>query len=82
MGPVPVISVGQSRRNADAGASPAELRPAFIVHNLLLSFGSLWLLALLVEQIAPIIYHHGFFYSICDKGAWTRPIVTLYIVNY
>lgn len=53
-----------------------------MAHNALLSLASLWLLALFVEQVVPIYRRHGFFYSICDKEAWTPELVTLYMVNY
>ena len=34
------------------------------------------------EQIIPMIYHHGLFYTICDIKAWTQPLITLYYLNY
>jgi len=65
-----------------ADRKPMKLRPLFMLHNILLSTGSLWLLALMLEQVVPIIYRHGFFYSICHVDAWTPQMVTLYMVNY
>lgn len=65
-----------------ADRKPMQLRPLFMLHNLLLSAGSLWLLALMVEQVAPIVFNHGFFYAICHVNAWTPELVTLYMINY
>ncbi|CAH7683720.1 ELO family [Phakopsora pachyrhizi] len=65
-----------------ADRKPMQLRPMFMLHNLLLSLGSLWLLVLMVEQVAPIVINHGFFYAICHVNAWTPQLVTLYMVNY
>lgn len=64
------------------GCTASELKPLFMLHNLLLSGGSLWLLGLMVEQVAPIIAEHGFFYAICHVNAWTPELVTLYMINY
>jgi hypothetical protein len=52
------------------------------VHNLALSLGSLALLLLFVEQLAPILARHGLFYAICDAGAWTQRLELLYYINY
>ncbi|EGG08951.1 uncharacterized protein MELLADRAFT_42723 [Melampsora larici-populina 98AG31] len=65
-----------------ADRKPMQLRPLFMLHNLLLSAGSLWLLALMIEQVAPIVSNHGFFYAICHVNAWTPELVTLYMINY
>ena len=35
----------------------------------------------MVEQVAPMIYNHGFFYSICHANAWSSEIVTLYMIK-
>lgn len=53
----------------------------FQLHNvgLTLLSGLLW--ALLFEQIFPIIVRRGVFYSICDSGAWTQPLVFIYYVR-
>ena len=52
----------------------------FQLHNLGLTFLSGLLLVLLFEQIFPIIVRRGVFYSICDAGAWTQPLVFIYYV--
>jgi len=41
---------------------PKHLKPLFMLHNVLLSSGSLLLLALMVEELLPIIYQHGMFF--------------------
>ena len=48
-----------------------RLQFLFQVHNFVLSLGSAVLLVLMVEEIAPILWKHGIFYSICNGGAWT-----------
>ncbi|KAK9458591.1 GNS1/SUR4 family-domain-containing protein [Lipomyces oligophaga] len=59
-----------------------KLTVLFRIHNMILTLISLSLLALLAEQLFPIIYRHGIFYAICDEGSWTQPIVTLYYLTY
>lgn len=54
----------------------------FQLHNLLLTLVSGALLALMVEQLAPILYHHGLLYAICAQDAWTQPLELLYYLNY
>ncbi|KAL3234280.1 Elongation of fatty acids protein 2 [Nakaseomyces bracarensis] len=61
---------------------PFKLNFLFQMHNLFLTTVSFILLALMVEQLTPMIYHHGLYYAICDMGAWTQPMVTLYYMNY
>lgn len=58
------------------------LKYPFLVHNVLLSAGSGWLLALMLEEILPVVWRNGPFYSICSKGAWTMRMETFYIINY
>lgn len=74
------IIFGGQRLMADR--KPMQLKPFFMLHNILLSLGSLWLLILMIEQVAPIVYNHGAFYSICHVNAWTPQLVTLYMINY
>ena len=52
----------------------------FQLHNIGLTLLSGLLLVLLFEQIFPIIVRRGVFYSICDAGAWTQPLVFIYYV--
>ncbi|CEH14392.1 Fatty acyl-CoA elongase/Polyunsaturated fatty acid specific elongation enzyme [Ceraceosorus bombacis] len=59
-----------------------SLKWPFFAHNVLLSAGSGLLLALVLEEILPIWKGHGFFYAICDKGAFTSKLETYYIINY
>ncbi|KAI9846322.1 MAG: hypothetical protein M1837_004175 [Sclerophora amabilis] len=59
------------------------LNRLFMVHNLVLTMISATLLALFAEQLIPTVWRHGLFYSICDhNGGWTKPLVTLYYLNY
>jgi len=59
-----------------------QLKPLFMLHNLLLSAGSGILLALMLEEIVPILYKHGFFYAICHVNAWTPKLEFYYMINY
>lgn len=58
-----------------------QLKPLFMMHNALLSGASLLVLALMVEQVAPIVWRDGWFASICAQSSWTPQLVTLYIFN-
>lgn len=61
---------------------PLKLNLLFQLHNLFLTSVSFTLLVLMVEQLVPMISRHGLFYAICNVGAWTQPMVTLYYMNY
>ncbi|KAI7865422.1 GNS1/SUR4 family-domain-containing protein [Spinellus fusiger] len=54
----------------------------FQVHNFLLTVVSGIILALMVEQIFPILYNHGLLYAICSNEAWTQRLELLYYLNY
>ncbi|GAA5896519.1 elongation of very long chain fatty acids protein [Sporobolomyces salmoneus] len=64
------------------GSKPYRFQPLFMLHNFLLSTGSGLVLALMLEEIIPIIYKHGWFYAICNNDAWTPRLETYYIINY
>ncbi|AMD19589.1 HCL562Cp [Eremothecium sinecaudum] len=59
-----------------------KLNFLFELHNLFLTGISLGILVLMVEQLVPMIVNNGLFYAICNSGAWTQPMVTLYYMNY
>ncbi|KAI8367471.1 GNS1/SUR4 family-domain-containing protein [Radiomyces spectabilis] len=61
---------------------PFRLQALFQLHNFLLTIVSGILLVLMVEQIFPKIYHHGFLYAVCSNDAWTQPLELLYYLNY
>jgi len=61
---------------------PLKLTFLFQLHNLLLTSGSALLLAVMVEEITPIVWNHGLFYGICGYGAWTPRLEFYYIINY
>ncbi|EPY52668.1 GNS1/SUR4 family protein [Schizosaccharomyces cryophilus OY26] len=58
--------------------SPIRLKRIFQYYNLVFSITSGILALLIFEQVAPIIYQHGFFFSICNEKAWTQPLLFLY----
>ncbi|TIB33607.1 hypothetical protein E3P86_02965 [Wallemia ichthyophaga] len=64
------------------GREPFKLKIAFQLHNTVLYVGSGVLLALMAEEVVPMIYKHGFYYSICSEEAWTDKLEFYYIINY
>jgi fatty acid elongase 3 len=71
-----------SGREVMKNFAPAQLRTLFQIHNFVLTAISAILLALFIEQLAPVLINHGLFYAICDKsGGWTQPLVVLYYVS-
>ncbi|BGP12818.1 hypothetical protein JCM10213_008079 [Rhodosporidiobolus nylandii] len=65
-----------------SGSKPYRFKPLFMLHNFLLSAGSALVLALMLEEIVPIVWKHGLFYAICADEAWTPRMETYYIINY
>ena len=63
-------------------SQPLKLNFLFQLHNLFLTSLSLTLLVLMVEQLVPLIARNGLYFAICNLGAWTQPMVTLYYMNY
>jgi len=62
---------------------PFSLKGLFIVHNILLSGGSLILLLLILESIAPRILRNGLFWGICSEELWDDKRLELYFfINY
>ncbi|KAG0762972.1 hypothetical protein G6F22_018527 [Rhizopus arrhizus] len=64
------------------GLPAFKLKIPFMIHNVLLTLVSGILLALMIEQIFPIIYHQGFLAAICAQSTWTQPLELLYYLNY
>ncbi|GMM56672.1 fatty acid elongase [Maudiozyma humilis] len=62
--------------------TPLKFNCLFQIHNLMLSSGSLVLLTLFIEQLTPMLVRHGVYWTICNIGAWTQPMVALYYLNY
>lgn len=50
---------------------PHKLTTLFQTHNILLSSGSLLVLALMLEEIVPMIWKHGIHHALCAESAWT-----------
>ncbi|KAG8780902.1 hypothetical protein FRC19_011048 [Serendipita sp. 401] len=61
---------------------PKKLNTLFQLHNILLTAGSGLLLALILEEMVPYWWKHGFFAAICGKGAWTENLEFYYLINY
>ncbi|CAJ2500198.1 Uu.00g030510.m01.CDS01 [Anthostomella pinea] len=61
---------------------PLKLNGLFKAHNLLLTLLSGGLLVLFIEQLAPTIWKNGLYNNICGGDGWTKPLVTLYYLNY
>ncbi|TIA87685.1 hypothetical protein E3P99_03027 [Wallemia hederae] len=61
---------------------PFKLKIPFQIHNTILYVGSGLLLALMAEEVIPIIYKRGFYYSICSEDAWTSKLEFYYLINY
>lgn len=77
-----VIVFGGREVLSATGLGPYKFGLLFKIHNLFLTILSATLLALLVEQVLPILYHEGLFYAICNDDSWTQPIVVVYYLNY
>ncbi|KAJ4484695.1 fatty acid elongase [Lentinula edodes] len=61
---------------------PQKLNTLFQAHNVILSSGSLLLLALMLEEILPIVWKNGLYFGICAPEAWTPRMEFYYLVNY
>lgn len=61
---------------------PFKLSLLFQIHNLFLTIISLILLHSFLDQIIPIYWKNGLYYSICNSDAWTQQLMTLYYINY
>ncbi|KAM0752163.1 fatty acid elongase [Meredithblackwellia eburnea MCA 4105] len=61
---------------------PFKLANLFMAHNVILSLGSGVLLAVMLEELLPIIAKEGLFGSICNTDAWTSRMEQFYIINY
>ncbi|KAI9807120.1 MAG: hypothetical protein M1825_005837 [Sarcosagium campestre] len=60
-----------------------KLNGLFMIHNFYLTSISAILLVLFAEQLIPTVWRHGIFFAICNRdGGWTKPLVTLYYLNY
>jgi len=76
------LSVIFGLREVMKGREPLKLNFLFQIHNMILTLGSGLLLAVMVEEIAPIVWKHGIFYGVCGYGAWTPRLEFFYIINY
>ncbi|KAL7423618.1 Fatty acyl-CoA elongase/Polyunsaturated fatty acid specific elongation enzyme [Cryptotrichosporon argae] len=61
---------------------PFKLTFLFQVHNVILTVGSAILLALILEDVVPLVLRHGFYWAICSPAAFQPRLVTFYMINY
>lgn len=77
-----IVIFGGRALLAKLKAPAFKLNFLFQLHNIVLTLISLILLLLMIEQLVPMLYHHGIFYAICNEGAYTPQLVALYYLNY
>jgi len=77
-----LVCIFGTRHLMKAVNQPIPLKGLFMLHNVLLTASSLALLLLFIEQLTPIIAHHGLFYAVCSDAAWNKPLELLYYLNY
>jgi hypothetical protein len=58
------------------------LKWPFIVHNVILVLVSGVLLVCMLEILVPMIWKHGFQWSVCEPGAYDLRLVPFYYANY
>ncbi|KAJ3567251.1 hypothetical protein NP233_g6483 [Leucocoprinus birnbaumii] len=61
---------------------PYQLTSLFRAHNLCLSFASAILLALMLHEVAPQVWQHGFRHTLCSPKTLTPRLEFYYILNY
>jgi len=61
---------------------PYKFTSFFQLHNALLTTSSGLLLLLILEEILPIWYSHGFFNAMCATPSWTPRLEFYYMINY
>ncbi|PWN20323.1 GNS1/SUR4 membrane protein [Microstroma glucosiphilum] len=66
----------------DRRALGESLKIPFLIHNLALTIGSGALLAVMLEEVLPILNRGGALYGICHPAAWTTRLETFYLINY
>ncbi|KAL0951189.1 hypothetical protein HGRIS_007917 [Hohenbuehelia grisea] len=64
------------------GQKPLKLTLLFQIHNVFLSAGSALLLALMLEEILPILWQKGVFAAMCAEESWTPRMEFYYMINY
>ena len=74
---VTIFGVQAAMRNH----APHKLSPLFRAHNMFLSVGSLILLALMLEEIVPILWKEGVYAAMCAETSWTPVRVFTLLVS-
>ncbi len=62
--------------------APRKLHNISQAHNVLLSGGSALLLALILEEVLPILWKRGLYEALCGEETWTRRLEFYYMINY
>ena len=68
---VSYLAIVFGTREVMKGREPQRLNTLFRIHNAFLSGGSLLLLALMMEEVFPIVYNQGLFAAGCAVESWT-----------
>ncbi|KAH8120324.1 GNS1/SUR4 membrane protein [Phellopilus nigrolimitatus] len=76
------LAIVFSLRSVMKTQAPLKLQFLFQLHNIILSSGSALLLALILEEIAPVVWNNGIFHGICSEQAWTPHLEFYYMINY
>ncbi|KAH9950345.1 GNS1/SUR4 membrane protein [Amylocystis lapponica] len=71
-----------SLRHFMKNRNPLKMQYIFQLHNIILSAGSAILLALIAEQVAPLAWKQGLFWSMCDEAMYSDKLEAYYIINY
>ncbi|KAG8678132.1 hypothetical protein FRC09_020092, partial [Ceratobasidium sp. 395] len=69
-------------REVMRGREPMKLTTLFQIHNIYLTAGSGLLLALMVEEVLPILWKTGLFSAMCADESWTPRLEFYYMINY
>ncbi|RKO96478.1 hypothetical protein CXG81DRAFT_1491, partial [Caulochytrium protostelioides] len=59
-----------------------KLRVPALLHNLMLSLVSGYLLVMYLENVWPMVREQGLMWAICAENAWTARLEFLYYANY
>ncbi|KAM5536196.1 hypothetical protein V8D89_010095 [Ganoderma adspersum] len=61
---------------------PLKLQFLFRLHNAFLTSGSFLLVALMMEEVLPLVYKNGVFWGLCNVKMWSERLEFYYMINY